>query len=81
MKTEWGFDRFLRIQTLTDPSNGYIRDDFCLFGAEVFVIKRIPIPSILAFGRLKNFQPSKTQNIITPKILLLVADWVNKILD
>lgn len=47
MKTEWGFDRFLRIQTLTDPSNGYIRDDFCLFGAEVFVIKRIPIPSAL----------------------------------
>ena len=39
MKTEWGFDRFLRLQTLNDPSNGYIRDDFCVFGAEVFVIK------------------------------------------
>ncbi|KAM7502427.1 hypothetical protein LguiB_001331 [Lonicera macranthoides] len=38
-KTEWGFDRFLRLQTLTDPSNGYILDDFCIFGAKVFVVK------------------------------------------
>ncbi|KAM7502426.1 hypothetical protein LguiB_001330 [Lonicera macranthoides] len=38
-KTEWGFDRFLRLRTLTDPSNGYICDDICIFGAEVFVIK------------------------------------------
>ncbi|KAM7502425.1 hypothetical protein LguiB_001329 [Lonicera macranthoides] len=34
-KIEWGFDRFLRLQTITDPSNGYIRDDFCIFGAEI----------------------------------------------
>ncbi|KAM7497066.1 hypothetical protein LguiA_021480 [Lonicera macranthoides] len=42
-KTEWGFDRFLRLRTLTDPSNGYIRDDICIFGAEVFVIKHYGI--------------------------------------
>ncbi|KAM7497067.1 hypothetical protein LguiA_021481 [Lonicera macranthoides] len=38
-KAEWGFDRVLRLQTLTDPSNGYILDDFCTFGALVFVVK------------------------------------------
>ncbi|KAM7497063.1 hypothetical protein LguiA_021477 [Lonicera macranthoides] len=38
-KMEWGVDRFLCLQTITDPSNGYIRDDFCIFGAEVFIIK------------------------------------------
>ncbi|KAM7482405.1 hypothetical protein LguiB_006988 [Lonicera macranthoides] len=39
-KTEWGFDRILTHQTFNDTSKGYIRDDACIFGAEVFVIKQ-----------------------------------------
>ncbi|CAL5329410.1 unnamed protein product [Camellia sinensis] len=39
MKTEWGFDQLLPLDTFTDPSNGYLLDDCCVFGAEVFVIK------------------------------------------
>ncbi|KAL6566798.1 hypothetical protein OROMI_015202 [Orobanche minor] len=37
MKTEWGFPKFMQKKTLTDPSNGYMFDDSCVFGAEVFV--------------------------------------------
>ncbi|KAL6510933.1 hypothetical protein OROGR_022057 [Orobanche gracilis] len=37
MKTEWGFPKFMRMKTLTDPSNGYMFNDSCVFGAEVFV--------------------------------------------
>ncbi|XP_022874183.1 probable inactive serine/threonine-protein kinase fnkC [Olea europaea var. sylvestris] len=36
---EWGFSNFIAWETLIDPTNGYIVDDKCLFGAEVFVIK------------------------------------------
>ncbi|KAE9447079.1 hypothetical protein C3L33_21022, partial [Rhododendron williamsianum] len=36
---EWGFDQFLSLDTFNDASNGYLIDDCCVFGAEVFVIK------------------------------------------
>ncbi|XP_041000637.1 ubiquitin C-terminal hydrolase 12-like [Juglans microcarpa x Juglans regia] len=39
LKTEWGFAQLLSHDTLNDPSNGYIVDDSCILGAEVFVIK------------------------------------------
>lgn len=39
-KTEWGFERFMPLKTLTNPSKGYIHNDACTFGAEVFVIKQ-----------------------------------------
>ncbi|KAL2459799.1 uncharacterized protein Fot_54543 [Forsythia ovata] len=39
LKPEWGFSKFIQTETLIDPSNGYLVDDTCLFGAEVFVIK------------------------------------------
>ncbi|KAL7206347.1 hypothetical protein ACSBR2_019122 [Camellia fascicularis] len=38
MKTEWGFDKLLSLDSFTDASNGYLLDDCCMFGAEVFVI-------------------------------------------
>ncbi|CAL5329411.1 unnamed protein product [Camellia sinensis] len=39
MKTEWGFDELVLLSTLNDASNGYLFEDCCVFGAEVFVIK------------------------------------------
>ncbi|KAA8543126.1 hypothetical protein F0562_021379 [Nyssa sinensis] len=40
MKTEWGISRFINRETFTDPSNGYLVDDTCVFGAEIFILKR-----------------------------------------
>ncbi|XP_062146905.1 uncharacterized protein LOC133854671 isoform X2 [Alnus glutinosa] len=37
MKTDWGFAQFLSLCDFCDPSNGYLIDDSCVFGAEVFV--------------------------------------------
>ncbi|KAM7478369.1 hypothetical protein LguiA_026582 [Lonicera macranthoides] len=45
MVTEWGFDKFLSLETLTNDSNGYIKGDSCVFGAEVFVIKHFATKS------------------------------------
>ncbi|CAK7340666.1 unnamed protein product [Dovyalis caffra] len=39
MKTEWGFDKLVSLETFNDSSNGYLVSDCCFFGAEIFVIK------------------------------------------
>lgn len=39
MKLEWGFDQFIPLKTFMDSQNGYLVDDACAFGAEVFITK------------------------------------------
>ncbi|KAL7145552.1 hypothetical protein ABFS83_07G092200 [Erythranthe nasuta] len=38
MKSEWGFSKFISKKILCDPSKGYLVNDNCVFGAEVFVL-------------------------------------------
>ncbi|KAG8370589.1 hypothetical protein BUALT_Bualt14G0132800 [Buddleja alternifolia] len=37
MKQEWGFDKFIPHTTFKDADNGYLVNDTCVFGAEVYV--------------------------------------------
>lgn len=37
MKVEWGFDRFMSQEAFNNPENGYVVDDTCVLGAEVYV--------------------------------------------
>jgi speckle-type POZ protein len=39
MKTELGFDQLIPLTIFNDESKGYLIDDCCIFGAEIFVIK------------------------------------------
>ncbi|KAG9132249.1 hypothetical protein Leryth_020538 [Lithospermum erythrorhizon] len=39
LKTELGFDQLLPLSSFSDPTNGYLIDDSCAFGAEIYVIK------------------------------------------
>ncbi|KAF7819632.1 MATH domain and coiled-coil domain-containing protein [Senna tora] len=39
MKTEWGFSEFVSMDTFKDPSKGYLVNDSCVFGAEVFAVQ------------------------------------------
>lgn len=39
MKKEWGFDKYISLKEFNESSNGYLVDDVCVFGAEVFVCK------------------------------------------
>ncbi|CAL5355588.1 hypothetical protein CsSME_00044332 [Camellia sinensis var. sinensis] len=39
MKTECGFAQLLSLNTFNNASNGYLINDSCIFGAEVFVVK------------------------------------------
>ena len=38
-KTEWGFTELLSLDTFKEGSKGYLVDDSCVFGVEVFVVK------------------------------------------
>lgn len=38
MKTEWGNPKFLDLETFHNPLKGYLVDDTCVLGAEVFVV-------------------------------------------
>ncbi|TYG62877.1 hypothetical protein ES288_D07G267800v1 [Gossypium darwinii] len=40
MKTEWGIAQLLSLDHFNETSNGYLVDDCCSFGVEVFVIKQ-----------------------------------------
>ncbi|KAK7363417.1 hypothetical protein VNO77_05560 [Canavalia gladiata] len=39
MKVEWGFDQFIPLKDFNLASKGYLVDDACAFGAEVFVCR------------------------------------------
>ncbi|KAL5539701.1 hypothetical protein UlMin_044565 [Ulmus minor] len=39
MKTQWGIAKFIDLETFYDPSNGYLVNDSCTFGVEVFIVK------------------------------------------
>uniref|UniRef100_A0A2N9H9T9 MATH domain-containing protein n=1 Tax=Fagus sylvatica TaxID=28930 RepID=A0A2N9H9T9_FAGSY len=40
VKTEWGFNKFLSLDSFNCHCNGYLVNDCCVFGAEVFVHER-----------------------------------------
>nr|GMC85748.1 MATH domain and coiled-coil domain-containing protein At2g01790-like [Ipomoea batatas] len=84
MKTEWGFDQLLPLSTFHDPSNGYLVDDTCAFGAEILVINSNVIkreclsmvkdPTTKTYTqRIKDFASKKDQHIIYSEVYCYVA--------
>ncbi|XP_060970290.1 uncharacterized protein LOC133037300 [Cannabis sativa] len=39
MKKQWGVVKFIDLETFNDPYNGYLVNDTCSFGIEVFIVK------------------------------------------
>ncbi|EYU25554.1 hypothetical protein MIMGU_mgv1a026547mg, partial [Erythranthe guttata] len=52
MKFEWGLSKFISKEILSDPSNGYLVNDTCVFGAEVFVIERQAVVEFLSLDNV-----------------------------
>ncbi|KAK1560140.1 hypothetical protein Q3G72_022751 [Acer saccharum] len=40
-KTKLGITKFIDLKTFSNPKNGYLIDDKCVFGVEVFIVKSI----------------------------------------
>ncbi|XP_019265061.1 PREDICTED: uncharacterized protein LOC109242675 [Nicotiana attenuata] len=48
IKLEWGLPKFLPHKAFKEASNGYLIDDKCVFGAEIFVVQRQTIGECLS---------------------------------
>ncbi|PRQ39595.1 putative ubiquitinyl hydrolase 1 [Rosa chinensis] len=49
-----GFDKLIRVKDFTDDSNGYLVDDTCVFGADVFVCKERRTGKGECLSRIQN---------------------------
>ncbi|XP_031098951.1 uncharacterized protein LOC116002908 [Ipomoea triloba] len=58
-RTEWGFDRVIPVGTFNDPSYGYVVDDVCVFGAEVYVHKDLKFYTGECLSMVKDPDPVK----------------------
>ena len=85
MKTEWGFDQLLLLECFNDASNGYLVNDSCIFGAEVFVIEHKanweclsminqPAHNTISF-KLKNFSKSDKKSYESPLQSIAGFKW------
>ncbi|EYU41029.1 hypothetical protein MIMGU_mgv1a025839mg [Erythranthe guttata] len=52
MKSEWGFSKFISKEIMSNPSNGYLVKDNCVFGAEVFVVKSEAVTECLSLNNV-----------------------------
>ncbi|KAL3641557.1 hypothetical protein CASFOL_012372 [Castilleja foliolosa] len=76
IKQEWGFMKFISKKDLIDPSNGYLIDDLCVFGAEVFVNENKAVIECMSLKSVNNYQYErefKVSNFSTLK-----ENWVSE---
>ncbi|KAJ4721565.1 Ubiquitin carboxyl-terminal hydrolase 12 [Melia azedarach] len=59
MKLEWGFDEFIHLKQFNDTCNGYLVDDTCVFGADVFVTKETSSGKGQCFSMITDAHSSK----------------------
>ncbi|XP_050268799.1 uncharacterized protein LOC126713166 isoform X2 [Quercus robur] len=54
IKLEWGYDKVIPLKTFNDASNGYLVDDTCVFGAEVFVSKQRSMDKVECLALIRD---------------------------
>lgn len=64
VKNEWGYSNFISIDDFKEPTNGYLVDDTCLFGVEVFVSQSSGLRECLSILNIANTSYNYTWNII-----------------
>ncbi|CAA2999390.1 probable inactive serine threonine- kinase fnkC [Olea europaea subsp. europaea] len=72
---EWGFSKFIKKETLMDPRNGYLVNDTCVFGAEVFVVKNKRIRECLSILKATN---SYKHELEVSKFSELENEWYSE---
>ncbi|KAL8094426.1 hypothetical protein AgCh_036092 [Apium graveolens] len=63
VKNEWGYSNFISIEDLQEPTSGYLVDDTCLFGVEVFVSQSSGLRECLSISNIANTSYNYTWNI------------------
>ncbi|GLT74689.1 hypothetical protein SLA2020_464740 [Shorea laevis] len=59
LRNQWGFDQFLPLGTFNDVASGYLVDDTCVFGAEVYVTKEMSTGKAESLSMIKDASSSK----------------------
>ncbi|PIM98003.1 Speckle-type POZ protein SPOP [Handroanthus impetiginosus] len=54
LNLEWGFDKFIPHAAFKDPANGYLVNDTCVFGAEVYVCQETLIGKGESLSMIKD---------------------------
>ncbi|KAL3641582.1 hypothetical protein CASFOL_012397 [Castilleja foliolosa] len=75
LKQEWGFMKFISKKDLTDPLNGYLVDDKCVFGAEVLVNENKAVTECMSLKSV-NKNPYKQEFVIS-NFSRLKEEWVS----
>ncbi|KAL3714577.1 hypothetical protein ACJRO7_006485 [Eucalyptus globulus] len=76
MKSKWGIPRFMPLKTFINPPNGYLVDDNCVFGVEVFVEKSLGLGERLT---LKASPKSVSHEWKISKFSTLVNDCYSEV--
>ncbi|PIA57550.1 hypothetical protein AQUCO_00600333v1 [Aquilegia coerulea] len=90
MKSESGFDKFLSHKIFCDPSHGFLMNNSCMFGAEVFVINSTTNGQCLSMLAVKplpfkytwtiqNFSRLEDKSYYSEKFRTADHDWKIKI--
>ncbi|XP_058191581.1 uncharacterized protein LOC131308644 [Rhododendron vialii] len=85
MKTQSGFDKFLPLATFNDATNGYLLDDCCLFGTEVFVLKNSGKGECMSLlkdpakdsytWKIENFSSIRNEYLYSPEFIIGDQKW------
>ncbi|KAL3623689.1 hypothetical protein CASFOL_032505 [Castilleja foliolosa] len=79
LKPEWGFKKFISKKNLTDLSKGYLVDDKCVFGAEIFVNEHKTVTQSLSLNSVYT-DPYKREFKIS-NFSILKEKWVSKVFE
>ncbi|XP_054813292.1 TNF receptor-associated factor homolog 1a-like [Prosopis cineraria] len=85
LQTEWGIPKFIDLVSFNEPSNGYLMEDSCTFGAEIFVVKptyqglnislRQEPPSLFYRWKFNNFSNSKFESYVSETFMAGDYKW------
>ena len=88
MKSEWGFPQLLPLSTFKDATNGYLVNDCCIFGAEVFVTNCSGKVEIISFikepqnstfeWKIDNFSKKVEESITSQVFMVGERKWYVK---
>ncbi|KAF2294679.1 hypothetical protein GH714_014993 [Hevea brasiliensis] len=77
-KTKWGFDKLVSLNAFNEASNGYLVDDCCILGAEIFVIERTGKEEkgkcLSMFLQLEDSKPFDSGQKLYTEFILRVRD-------
>ncbi|XP_059298344.1 MATH domain and coiled-coil domain-containing protein At3g58270-like [Lycium ferocissimum] len=85
IKTEWGFSKCISHATFKDPCNGYLVNDECVFGVDVYVTRNHGVGECMSLlkdvkaykheWRISNFSKLKIEHLYSEEFTVTGYKW------